>query len=236
MFKRSGVWWTCIRHDGRKIQKSLETSDRKLAQAIEAKIRTEIVEGSYFDKLAGHTKTFKDMMDKFMKEHAPKVSISMQDSYTTSLKNLDRFFGSSSLLPISPKMISRYKVLRREAGSAPGSINKELAMLSKAFSLAVMEWEWLKDNPVSKVPREKEDNEIDRWHDLRHTFATRLAQAGVDLYKISKLMGHKDIRITQRYAHHCSDSLRDGVDMLETDCNLTSMEKKRGSVACSNPS
>ncbi|NOR64405.1 MAG: tyrosine-type recombinase/integrase [Candidatus Scalindua sp.] len=30
-----------------------------------------------------------------------------------------------------------------------------------------------------------------RWHDLRHTFATRLAQCGVDLYKISKLLGHK---------------------------------------------
>ena len=98
-----------------------------------------------------------------MKEHSPKVSISMQESYTTSLKHLDPFFGSSNLLSISPKMITRYKVLRRAESSAPGSINTELAMLSKAFSLAVMEWEWLKDNPVSRVPREKEDNEIDRW-------------------------------------------------------------------------
>ncbi len=38
MFKRAGVFWCCIRHNGRKIQKSLETSDRKLAQAIEAKV------------------------------------------------------------------------------------------------------------------------------------------------------------------------------------------------------
>ena len=44
--KRGGaVWWCCIRYKGKKIQKSLETTDRKLAQAIEAKIRTEIVEG-----------------------------------------------------------------------------------------------------------------------------------------------------------------------------------------------
>ena len=43
MFKRSVVWWTCIRHGRSKIQKSLETSDRKLAQAIEAKVRIEIV-------------------------------------------------------------------------------------------------------------------------------------------------------------------------------------------------
>ena len=110
MFKRSGIWWTCIRHNGKRIQKSLETSDRKLAQAIEAKIRTEIVEGTYFEKLIGRNKTFKDMMDKFLKVHAPKVSSNMQRSYTTSLKHLNPFFGESNLLSISPKMVSRYKV------------------------------------------------------------------------------------------------------------------------------
>jgi integrase len=227
-------------------------------------------------------------------------------------------------------------------------------MLSKAFSLAVMEWEWLKDSPVSRVPREKEDNEIDRWlnneeverllgnspewlreiisfalntglrqdellslewnrvnlfrktiliqktkngkpktlplnkvaldvlnrrrkvnsikndlvffnrngkkipnsnlrlsfyrvmkkvgikdfrwHDLRHTFATRLAQAGVDLYKVSKLLGHKDIKMTQRYSHHCPDSLRNGVEILESDYNLTTIEQKKGFVAYPNSS
>ena len=237
-------------------------------------------------------------------------------------------------------------MLRNDEGAAPATINRELAMLSKAFSLAVKEWEWLKDNPVSKVPREKEDNERDRWltageevsllencpewlgdiilfnlhtglrqdellsltwdrvdmirktilikdtkngkprtiplnkialdilkrkakitsfkskiifhsergtkidkhnlrrtfviameragiedftfHGLRHTFATRLAQSGVDLYKISKLLGHKDIKTTQRYAHHCPDSLRDGVEVLETDCNMTAVEKRVG--------
>ena len=74
------------------------------------------------------------------------------------------------------------------------------------------------------------------WHDLRHTFATRLAQADIELYKISKLLGHKDINMTQRYSHHCPDSLRDGVEILETDYNLTTTEKKRGSMASPNSS
>ncbi|GAX59879.1 site-specific tyrosine recombinase [Candidatus Scalindua japonica] len=39
-----------------------------------------------------------------------------------------------------------------------------------------------------------------RLHDLRHTFATRMAQKGIDIYKISKLLSHKDIKMTQRYA------------------------------------
>ncbi len=344
MFKRNGIWWTCIRHNGKKIQKSLETSDRRLAKAIEAKVKTEIVEGSYFDKLVGRNKTFKDMMDKFMKEYAPKMSSSMQRSYATSLKHLNPYFGGSNLLSISAKMVSRYKVLRSGEGAAPASVNRELSMLSKAFNLAIREWQWLKDNPVSMVKKDKENNERDRWltkdeeqkildnspewlrdiiifdlntglrlqellslewsrvnllrrtiliqetkngspktlplnkialdvlnklskvksikndfvflnsngkkihphvlrasfytvlkkvgienlwlHDLRHTFATRLAQAGVDLYKISKLLGHKDIKMTQRYAHHCPDSLRDGVEILEVDYNLTTMGER----------
>ncbi len=44
--------------------------------------------------------------------------------------------------------------------------------------------------------------------------------------KISKLLGHKDIKTTQRYAHHCPDSLRDGVEILETDYSLTTVAEK----------
>ncbi len=87
MFKRSDIWWMCISHNGRKVQKSLGTSDKRLAQSIEAKIRTELVEGSYFEKLVGSKKTFKDMMNKFMIEHAPKVSSGTQISYATSLSH-----------------------------------------------------------------------------------------------------------------------------------------------------
>jgi integrase len=287
-------------------------------------------------------------MEKFMREHAPKVSENMQKSYSSSLKHLIPFFGDLTLLSISRKKISGYKVLRRDEGAKPATINRELAMLSKAFTLALEDWEWINgnDKPFSKISYEKENNERDRWltedeekrllenspgwlreiisfalntglrqdellslewnrvnlfrktiliqntkngkpktvplnqiaigvierkseekvrrlkndfvfvsshgtkidrhnlrrafnnavrkaeiedfkfHDLRHCFCTKLAQRGVDIYKIAKLAGHEDIRMTQRYSHHCPESLRAGVKVLESDYNLTTMEKK----------
>jgi integrase len=39
------------------------------------------------------------------------------------------------------------------------------------------------------------------WHDLRHTFASRLVMADVDIRTVAELMGHKRIQMTMRYAH-----------------------------------
>ena len=54
-----------------------------------------------------------------------------------------------------------------------------------------------------------------RFHDLRHTFATRLVQAGVDLYTVQKLGRWKTISMVMRYAHHYPESLRSGVEVLD---------------------
>ncbi|MFQ5585739.1 MAG: tyrosine-type recombinase/integrase [Thermodesulfobacteriota bacterium] len=67
-----------------------------------------------------------------------------------------------------------------------------------------------------------------RFHDLRHTFATRLVQAGVDLYKVQKLLRHKTPIMTQRYAHHYPESLRDGVEVLDNINTILVQSKKKG--------
>ena len=50
---------------------------------------------------------------------------------------------------------------------------------------------------------------------LRHTFISRLVQAGVSLPEVAALAGHRDIRMTMRYAHLAPQHLRDGIATLE---------------------
>lgn len=53
----------------------------------------------------------------------------------------------------------------------------------------------------------------------------------MDLHTISVLAGHKDLRMTKRYAHLNVDNLRDAVAKLETTTFLLQSEKKEESVA-----
>jgi integrase len=294
----------------------------------------EVAEGKWFEKLPGEEKTFREMMEKYLTEHSARNKASSSHIRDKSLKkHLVQHLGDLTLAEINPKLISEYKTKRIEQGASPRTVNYELALMSHAFNLAIKEWEWCKDNPVSKVSREKVNNSIERWlnneeeealltvsrkwlqeliifaintglrqsemlslqwpqidlfrktmtifeqknegkdilplnkkalevlksrakvrhintslvfctpkgtrinarnllrafytatkkvgieglrwHDLRHTFATRLVQDGVDVYTIQKLGRWKEISMVKRYAHHSPESLRSGVEVLD---------------------
>ena len=337
LFKRGSVWWMSFVYQGRQYRKSTETEDKNLAKRIFDKVKGEIAEGKWFEKLPGEDKTFKEMMEEYMAKHS-KVKKASSERDKASMLHLLPFFGEMPLTHIRAASINQYKALRRQEGASPGTINREVALAKHAFNLAVKEWEWVSENPVLKVSMEKEPPSRDRWltyeeerdllgavprwleeivvyavetgcrreeilslpwkdvnifkkavtvfgkktgqrrtiplteravdvlkkreavrskvrlitedlvfthpegrkvniytlrsafddalekagvqdfrfHDLRHTFATRLAQTGVDPYTIQKLMGHTSFSTTQRYAHHFVESLRKGIEALET--------------------
>ena len=52
-----------------------------------------------------------------------------------------------------------------------------------------------------------------RFHDLRHTAATRLVEAGIPLAAVAELLGHSSIRMTERYSHP-QDSVIKGSEIL----------------------
>ncbi|MFY7992701.1 MAG: tyrosine-type recombinase/integrase [Bacteriovoracaceae bacterium] len=51
-----------------------------------------------------------------------------------------------------------------------------------------------------------------RFHDLRHTFASQFMMNGGAIYDLQKILGHTDIKMTQRYAHLSPDHLRQSMN------------------------
>jgi integrase len=52
------------------------------------------------------------------------------------------------------------------------------------------------------------------FHDLRHTFGTRLGEAGTDIKTIAELMGHSDITMSGKYVHPSPEHKKQAVEML----------------------
>jgi integrase len=88
-------------------------------------------------------------------------------------------------------------------------LHPKVQKLAEALPLGIADWklqeEW-------KAAREACGLEHVRWHDLRHTCASWLAQAGVPLHTIGEFLGHSSPAVTKRYAHlqpsHLADAVR----------------------------
>jgi integrase len=320
LFHRGKVYWFSYQFDGRRVYKSLKTKNKKVAERRYAKTISEIVDGTYHEVTLARKNSFKDMADKYLSEHGHS-----RDPYT--IKRLMDFFYGCKISEISTKLISEYRNDRLKV-VRPATLYQELALLRRMFSVAIKEWEWVRDNPVSRLSfAVGNKNARDRWltkeeeqrllasatnpkwlrsllvvalhsgmrqgeilglkwqdvdfarklvavvkskngekrsipmsetlnetlksikvrnisgrvfpialrslrvafekalrkaeiedfhfHDLRHSFATKLVQNGVDLYKLKELLGHKTVSMTARYAHHYPESLRESVHILD---------------------
>ena len=340
---------------GRQVRRSTETADKKLAQRIFDKIKGEMAEGKWFERLPGEDYTFRDLCEKYLKEYSAPNKAPRSHQRDKSLCNhLLASFGDVPVLELAARDVAAYKHKRREGGAAPRTINYELVLMGHMFNVAMREWEWLKDNPVKRVSKEKVRGGIERWlspqeearlmlacpqwlkdivvfaihtgfreseildlqwfqidmdrrtvtlyrqknggvdtlplnrtmmrllmlkarsphsdetlvfpsasgtrilhrnlfrafkgaleragikrfrfHDLRHTFATRLVQNGVDLFTVQKLGRWKTTSMVMRYAHHYPESLRPGIEVMDRIASapgefstiLAQSEKKEG--------
>ena len=149
--KDNPQWWVSVTDtSGKRVRRSSGTTDRKEAQALEAKWKAEIFQKASWDVEPTHT--FEELMVAYL-----KASISEKRSEKTDrdrVKQLRKVFGERVMNELRPADIRGYIELRRDAGRKPSTINRELSLLSTAIRFAQKELEWELPNPVSgrKLP------------------------------------------------------------------------------------
>src|SRR6267143_1153123 len=334
LYRRGAVWWMRLSYEGRQIRRSTDVTDRKLAERIYFKVRGLVAGGTWCERPVVRPRKVKDVLDRYLRDYSAPNKAALTHRRDRSLAaHVLRAFGEVPIEQLRPARLAEYKASRRAQGAAPQTLNAELTLLGHAYKLAVREWEWVTDNPVLRITKEKVRNGIERWltseeehrllaasppwlqeiivfalhtgmrrgeilnlqwshvdlsrhtltileqkngardtlpvndtamevlqaraavrtnsteavfvneaghpreacnllrafypamrkagiarfrfHDLRHTFATRLIQAGVDVYTVQKLGRWKTISMVLRYAHHEPESLRGGAEVLD---------------------
>jgi integrase len=320
LYRRGKTYWYTITHEGKRIQASTRTENKKLAEKIYFRVMSDIVEGKYFEGVKARGVTFKDMATRYVRQYN-------RERDATSLKSLLPYFGTMPVLKITTDEVAHYRAERLKKVK-PSTVYQELALMRRMYNVARKEWKLLRENPVADLPiavgnrnardrwltQEEEHRLIQcatnpfwlrpllivalhtgmrkgeilnltwqdvdfrrrlitvqkskngmkrsipmsntlfdtfkgikvldisgkvfprsdrsirvaygkaldkagitdfRFHDLRHTFATRLVQNGVDIYKVKELLGHRTLAMTMRYAHHYPESLRDSIRVLD---------------------
>jgi integrase len=155
IYRRPGSrkWWGRVQRAGRELRRSLQTTDRSVA---ERRLRAWLDE---LDAVAWGEKprrSFDATAEKFIQEHLTTLKPAAATRYGVSLKHLAEHFGGKTLDHITSSELSAFETKRRTAGVAPSTIRRDLACLSSLLTSAE-DWEWIDDgaNPVPAYLRRR---------------------------------------------------------------------------------
>jgi integrase len=137
------------------------------------------------------------LLDSGMTKNGERREIPINATLRTTLQEL--FKGTSD----RPRRIDVtnvfYRVVYDDPTEKAKSTGKAFVNVQKSFSAACRRAK-LKDF---------------RFHDLRHTFASQLVMAGIDITTVKELLGHKTLTMTLRYAHLAPSHKVKAVDILD---------------------
>ena len=131
------------------------------------------------------------------------IDFDRQTAYVKTTKN-----GQPKVLPLTNEVV---KELNRFKDQEPELIFNSQIKTGKPYEFYKL---W-------KRALEQAEIEDFRFHDLRHTTASYLAQSGASLLEIADVLGHKQIQMTKRYAHLCIDHKQKLINKVLGDINNT---------------
>ena len=146
--------------------KGFPTQTATFARLTDAKDWAKITEGAikdrrYFKNTESKKRTLGELIDRYIEDVLPTKPKS-EAKQKSQLIWWKQSLGSYFLVDITPALIAEYRdklaksKTRFDKKYSPATINRYLAAISHAFTIATNDWGWLEDSPMRKVSKSKE--------------------------------------------------------------------------------
>jgi site-specific recombinase XerD len=162
--------------------------------------------------------------------HVPELDLAIN----TGLRKGSQYGLTWDMVDFKSRMLNISRTKNEDAAHVPLN-DAALAALKTAFERGTGRGRVFRSprtgEPLQNAKHWFEDAVADaklknfRWHDLRHTFASRLRMKGAPLEDIADLLGHKSLTMTRRYAHLGPNRLHEVVSLLKATDTTSDTEQ-----------
>ena len=116
--------------------------------------------------------------------------------------------GKPRAIPIHPTVQAVFDFLRLNADGEKKPATCRVCSNGVGEPMGKFDTAW-------RTARRKAGVENRRWHDMRHEFASRLLEMGANIIQVRDLLGHTDVKVTQKYLNLNDDQLKNAAERLK---------------------
>ena len=179
---KQGTWFYKFVINRQQYHKSIpEAASKRDAEKAEAILKAQLLQGKY-DLVEGKGEMFFDQLVLVFIKHGEISRIGWHsDKYT--VENIREFFSGKKLKDITPFMVEKYRLYRKNKGIANATINRNVSIISKMFNIAIDNG-WINENPCTakKVKPLRVENKLERYLQTDEEEKLLAACTGEDAY------------------------------------------------------
>ena len=133
------------------------------ARAWGQKVEADMIAGRYPATSANTDCTIAHLVDRYIAEVMPHKRWSTARNQIRQFQYWKSHLGPLALTNITPALLAKHRDHLASTGKSPSTVNRYMAALSHAFTIAVKDWGWVPENPMAKIRKFPEPQGRVRW-------------------------------------------------------------------------
>jgi integrase len=190
--KDSSYWWIKLSHNGRTVQKSSGTADRRLALEYRDRLKAELWELERLGVKPTHT--WDEAVIRWVEEKAHKVTLAEDQR---NFRWLRKYLDGVALAYIDRALVDRIKAARQKDGVANASVNRTLAAVRGVLRASVRDWEWLDRAPAIRLLPEPKGRDRTLTRDEANKLLAQLPEHLRAMAKFALLTGARQRNVRE---------------------------------------